>query len=554
MSRQSLPPAQQRQQPQFLVTDTRIYGREQTSLQAVHLTLIVPQLVKPLTELPAALSRKQDETTTALHESENVLTARPESLLDAIVESSDDAIVSKNLDGIIMSWNPAASRIFGYEPQEIIGQSILRLIPEHLHKEEDLILSKLRAGERIEHFETTRIRKDGSLAQVALTISPVRGSSGTVIGASKIARDISGKKQIEELQARLAAIVESSDDAIVSKDLNGIIQSWNAAARRMFGYAPEEIIGESILRLIPEELHSEETFILAKLRSCERIDHYETVRLRKNGERFEVSVTISPLIDRQGNVIGASKVAREISERKRIERQLMQSEKLAVTGRMAATIAHEINNPLASVLNLIYLARISKSLNSARSYMKTAEAELERVSHIARQTLGYYRENGVPVAVLLEELIEEVVSVYQGKLSASGITVDCRFDDHPPIIASKGELIQVLSNLIANSIDAMPEGGLLHLGVKRSHQPAGVEVTIRDHGTGISQEHLERVFEPFFTTKGNLGTGIGLWVAKQIVERHGGQIKLSSSTEPETAGTAIVIFLPLTAPPDVASR
>jgi PAS domain S-box-containing protein len=482
-------------------------------------------------------------------ESGNLLVSRPQSLLEAIVESSEDAIISKNLDGIIMSWNLAASRIFGYEPQEIIGQSILRLIPEPLHREEVLILKRLRAGERIEHLETTRVRKDGGLVQVAVTISPVRDSSGNVIGASKIARDISGRKQIEELQARLAAIVESSDDAIVSKDLNGIIRSWNDAARRMFGYTPEEIVGQSILRLIPKELHPEEDVILAKLRSGERIDHYETVRQRKNGERFEISVTISPLIDPQGNVIGASKVAREISERKRIERQLMQSEKLAVTGRMAATIAHEINNPLASVLNLIYLARTSKSLSSARSYMKTAETELERVSHIARQTLGYYRENGTQVPVLLQELVEDVISVYQGKLNAAGITVDCRFEDHPPITASKGELVQVFSNLVANSIDAMPRGGVLHIGVKKIDEPAEVEVTIRDHGTGISTEHLDRVFEAFFTTKGNLGTGIGLWVVKQLVERHGGRITLSSSTEPETTGTTIRIFLPLTPRP-----
>jgi len=186
--------------------------------------------------------------------------------------------------------------------------------------------------------------------------------------------------------------------------------------------------------------------------------------------------------------------------------------------------------------------------------MKTAEAELERVSHIARQALGYYRENGVPVAVLLQDLIEDVISVYGGRLSAMGITVDCRFEDHPAITASKGELIQVLSNLIANSIDAMPQGGVLHIGVKRTDEPAGVEVTIRDHGIGIHKEHVNHVFEPFFTTKGSLGTGIGLWVVKQIVERHGGQITLTSNTEPEIAGTTIVIFLPLIASPDVISR
>jgi PAS domain S-box-containing protein len=498
------------------------------------------------------LNSMHHESAIATDESRNEFAERPWSVLEAIVESSDDAIISKDLNDIIVTWNRAASRMFGYEAHEIIGQPIFRLIPKQLHDEEDLILGKLRRGERIEQLETTRIRKDGSLIQVALTVSPVRDITGNVIGVSKIAHDISGRKQIDELRARLAAIVESSDDAIVSKDLNGIITSWNAAASRIFGYTADEIIGESVLRLIPEELRYEETDILKKLRLGKRIDHYETTRVRKNGERFEVSVTISPLVDPQGNIIGASKVAREITERKQMEQMLIQSEKLAVTGRMAATVSHEINNPLASVLNLIYLARTSETLSSARAYITTAESELDRVSHIARQTLGYYRENGVPVTVLLQELIEDVISVYRGKLSAARITIDCRFEDHPPLLASKGELVQVLSNVIANSIDAMPGGGVLHIGVnKTSAPPAGVEVTIRDHGIGIPKEHLARVFEPFFTTKGNLGTGIGLWVVKQIIERHGGQIKLTSTTEPQASGTTISIFLPLTGPQGV---
>jgi PAS domain S-box-containing protein len=350
---------------------------------------------------------------------------------------------------------------------------------------------------------------------------------------------------LERLESLLAAIVESSDDAIISKDLNGIIMSWNDAARRMFGYTADEIVGHSILRLIPADLHHEEDIILAKLRMGQRIDHYETVRVRKNGERFDISVTISPLIDRKGNIIGASKVARDITERKLIERQLILSEKLAATGRMAATVAHEINNPLESVMNLMYLARTSKNFSSARAYIKTAESELERVSHIARQTLGYYRENGTPTSVLLQDLMEDVIAVYQGKLTAAGIKVDCQFADHPAISASRGELIQVLSNIVANSIDAMSDGGILRIQIKRSDLAEGVRIEIRDQGKGIPQEHLARVFEPFFSTKGNLGTGIGLWVVKQLIDKHKGEIILTSSTEPGSTGTCISIFLPL---------
>lgn len=469
-------------------------------------------------------------------------------LLAAIVESSDDAIISKNLDGIITSWNQAASRMFGYAAHEMIGQSILRLIPERLHSEEEMILEKLRAGERIDHFETTRVKKNGELVAVALTVSPVRDGTGKIIGASKIARDISERKRNEELLARLAAIVQSSDDAIISKDLDGKITSWNEAAGRMFGYTPAEIIGQPILRLIPEELRPEEDAILKKLRAGERIDHYETVRVRKSGERFDASVTISPVIDRQGNVTGASKIARDITERKQMQRLLIQSEKLAATGRMAATIAHEVNNPLESIMNLVFLARTSNTINKARPYLQTAESELERVSHIARQTLGYYREGGLPAIVHMQELIEDVLTVYQGKLSARAISVDCRFDHHPRMTANRGELIQVFSNIIANSIDAMPRGGVLRIQIGGTLDPEGVKIDIRDQGVGIQPEHLLRVFEPFFTTKGNLGTGIGLWVVKQLIEKHRGQIGLTSSTEAKNSGTAVSIFLPLVRP------
>ncbi|MGA9718418.1 MAG: PAS domain S-box protein, partial [Acidobacteriaceae bacterium] len=212
----------------------------------------------------------------------------------------------------------------------------------------------------------------------------------------------------------LAAIVASADDAIVSKDLNGIVTSWNEGARRMFGYTAEEMIGQSILRIIPDELQYEEDGILRTLRGGGRIDHYETTRRKKSGELVQVSVTISPIRDEGGHVIGASKIARDISDRKRIERLMIQSEKLAATGRMAAAVAHEINNPLESIINLVYLAR-QNTAEEAKAYqfLVTAEEELERVSHIARQTLGFYRETGAAAEVYIRDLLETVLTVYR---------------------------------------------------------------------------------------------------------------------------------------------
>ena len=240
--------------------------------------------------------------------------------LAAIVESADDAIISKRLDGVITSWNPAARRMFGYEAFEIVGQPVLKLIPPELHSEEADILARLRRGERIEHFETTRVRKDGTRIRVSLTISPVRDHGGRIVGASKIARDITELREGDRARGYLAAIIDSSDDAIISKDLSGIITSWNRAAERLYGYSADEMVGQSVLRIIPPELQHEEDFILSKVRAGEKIDHYDTVRVARSGQRLQVSLTVSPIRDRNGRIVGASKIARDIGALQRAER------------------------------------------------------------------------------------------------------------------------------------------------------------------------------------------------------------------------------------------
>lgn len=476
-----------------------------------------------------------------------VLTEEAKNFLAAIIASSDDAIVSKDLNGVVTSWNQGARRIFGYEADEMVGQSIRRIIPPELQDEEDFILSKIRSGQRIEHFETTRMRKNGERVPISVTISPIRDDSGTIIGASKIARDISERRRADESRSRLAAIVDSADDAIISKSLDGIITSWNHGAQRLFGYTAEEMIGQSILRLIPESLQYEEDEILRKLRAGQRIEHYETTRVSKSGEIREVSVTISPIRNSDGKVIGASKIARDVSDRRKVERLAIEAEKIATTGRMAAAIAHEINNPLGSVLNLIYLARQeSTSPQDVREYLATAESELERVSHIARQALGYYRDTRAPSEIHLHHLIENVLTVYRSRLLAQNIAIEASFHDLRKISVRSGEIVQVVSNVVSNAIDAMPNGGRLSISTAQTGagEREGIRIMVRDTGQGIRREHLDKVFVPFFTTKGNLGTGIGLWIAKQLVERHEGQISISSSTEPGDSGTAVTIYLP----------
>lgn len=346
--------------------------------------------------------------------------------------------------------------------------------------------------------------------------------------------------------SQLAAIVETTDDAIISKDLTGRIASWNPAATRILGFSAQEMIGESILKIIPPELHPEEDRILADIQGGQRIEHFETVRLKKSGERIDVSLTISPLRDDSGKVIGASKILRDISERKRIEHSLLQAEKIAATGKMAATIAHEINNPLEAVVNLIYLAR-EKAVDSAQiAYLSAAEGEVERVSHIARQTLGYYREHTSAGKASLSALAADAVHVYRPKCEAAGIRVETHFESLRQLVVRKGELMQVISNLIANAIQAMPHGGTLTLTAK--DEPDAVTLCVEDTGAGIPADILPRVFEAFFTTHDAVGTGIGLFVAKQFVEGHGGSIKIESSADAESHGTRTTIHLPLRGP------
>ncbi|MGE4064482.1 MAG: PAS domain S-box protein [Rhodospirillaceae bacterium] len=242
--------------------------------------------------------------------------------LAAIVESSDDVIVTKDLNGIVTSWNRGAERVFGYSAAEMLGQSITKVIPAELQHEEIEILRRIRAGEQIDHHETVRCRKDGRRIDISLTISPIRDDAGAIIGASKIARDVTDRRKADAMAYRLAAIVESSDDAIISKDLNGIIQSWNRGAERVFGYSEREAVGQHVTMLIPQSLRHEEDRIIGEIRAGARIEHYETIRRRKDGRLIDVALTISPIKDGTGKVIGASKIARDISERKQAEAQI----------------------------------------------------------------------------------------------------------------------------------------------------------------------------------------------------------------------------------------
>jgi len=473
--------------------------------------------------------------------------------LSAIVEASDDAIVAKDLNGVVMDWNLAAERIFGYSAAEMVGKSILTIIPPDLQHEEPMILARVGAGQRVEHYETQRVTKDGRRIEVSLTMSPIRNELGRVIGVSKVARDISDRRRSDTAKRMLAAIVESSDDAIMSKNLDGIITSWNAAAERLFGYKPDEIVGQSVLKLIPRRLQHEEPEILRKLRAGERIEHHETRRLKKNGQEFDISLTVSPIRDETGKVIGASKIVRDISERKAAEAALLEKERLAASGRLAATLAHEVNNPLESITNLAYILSQGDLPGDMKIYADLLLNEVQRAGDITRQTLSYYRGVKLSGEVNVIETIEHVLRSKQRRLYEKKINVVTDFQEAVPIFGYSGELRQVFDNLVDNAIDAVSQGGSLRIRSRALGSSASKKlvVSICDNGSGIPPDILHKIFEPFFTTKLKSGSGVGLWVTRGIVQKHGGSVRARSSQHPSRPGSVFTVVLPSS--PDMKS-
>jgi PAS domain S-box-containing protein len=308
--------------------------------------------------------------------------------LAAIIDSSDDAIISKDLNGTVQSWNPSAERIFGYTADEMIGQSIRRIIPADRQSEEDDIIARLRRGEKVDHFETVRVHKDGTLVPISLTVSPIHNQRGEVVGASKIARDIRDRK-------RLAAIVESSDDAIISKTLNGIVTSWNPAAERMFGYTADEMIGQSIRRIIPADRQSEEDDVIASLRRGEKVDHFETVREHKNGSEVQISLTVSPIRDERGFVVGASKIARDISERRQVEAERA---RLLALAEQNATITNTLNEVGATVASDLDREAVVQKVTDAATQLTGAKfgAFFYNVLDDRGESYTLYTISGVP--------------------------------------------------------------------------------------------------------------------------------------------------------------
>jgi PAS domain S-box-containing protein len=344
----------------------------------------------------------------------------------------------------------------------------------------------------------------------------------------------------------MAAIVEYSCDAIYSSRPDGTITSWNRAAEHLYGYTAEEAVGSPVAQLAPPERRDEVERNREILNGGGSVDWSRTERMRKDGTRWPVLLSVSPLRNARGEIVGASAIARDISAEKQSAEAIRRSEKLATAGRLAASIAHEINNPLEAVVNLLYLARHDSS--HAGEYLTLAEQEVGRVAQLAQQTLGFVRDASSPDSMDPAAIMDEILQLYSRKLEGRQIHVTRRYRGICQISGYSGELRQLLANLLVNAVDAMADGGSLQVRVATGRDWSsgrdGVRITVADNGSGIPRDNLRQIFEPFYTTKKDTGTGLGLWVSRGIVQKHGGSIRVRSRTDGRATGTVFSIFLP----------
>ncbi len=328
----------------------------------------------------------------------------------------------------------------------------------------------------------------------------------------------------------LAAIVDSSEDAIVSKTLEGVVQSWNPAAERIFGYSTSEMIGSSIFRLIPPELHDEEHRILHEISLGHRIAHFETQRIRKDGRRIVISLTVSPVRDRFGTLIGAASVKRDVTEQRSLEEQLRQAQKLEALGQLAGGVAHDFNNILTIIAGFTaFLGRAIPRDSPAWPDLQGIENATERASRLTQQLLAFARHQEAEIEVLDLAAIVNETAVLLRRVLSDQIRLDVKPSGAPIWVrADKGQLSQVLINLAVNARDAMPDGGILTIGTYDDADSA--VLTVRDTGQGMDEATRTRLFDRFFTTKpSGQGTGLGLTTVATIVRAAGGRIDVESA-------------------------
>jgi PAS domain S-box-containing protein len=495
-----------------------------------------------------------------------------------LLEAVPDAVVAVNQDGIVLQVNSQTEAMFGYTREELVGQRIEELVPEQLREQH-----RHHRNRFTEQPKTRRMgpgldlrgrRRDGSEFPVEISLSPVPTDNGIVVLSA--IRDVSDRKRIEkelrraneelaqrkdrqlwEYQNRLALIVDSSQDAIIGKNLDGIITHWNKGAEGIYGYAAEEVIGKPITLLAPPDRQDEIPKMLESIRKGQPIEHFETLRVTKDGHHLNISLSISPIRDATGGIVGASTIARNTTAQKKAEEQLRQSQKMEAVGRLAGGIAHDFNNILGIISACAELLRAHISGEpAAQELLDHVRDASKRGATLTRQLLAFSRKHPMQAKVLdLNGRLLEICKLLRPLMGDDVRVVYLPRSESAFVEADPGQLDQIVLNLAVNSRDAMPQGGKLVIETAtadfdeefaRQHPPMQpgryVMLAVSDNGTGMDETTVSRIFEPFFTTKDiGHGTGLGLATVYAIVQQSGGHIWVYS--EPGR-GTTFKVYLP----------
>jgi PAS domain S-box-containing protein len=356
----------------------------------------------------------------------------------------------------------------------------------------------------------------------------------------------------------LNTTLRSIGDAVIAADPDGKVVFMNRIAEQLTGWKEKEADGLPLSKIFVIVNQRTRVAVESPVDAVRRSGKIvglanHTILISKDGKEFHIDDSAAPILDVNARMIGIVLVFRDISERHASEAALMRAEKLASAGRLAAAIAHEVNNPLEGLVNLIYLARGEDDLQKIRRHLTEADRELQRIAHITRQSLGFYRETSVAGSFRPDVVTREVFEFYSARAAASRVSLHVNIRTEQKAFGNQGELRQVLSNLLANSLDACKEGDAICVRVRAGVSPRdpaqrGVRIAVADNGCGIHPDYIERIFEPFFTTKKDTGTGLGLWVSRELIEKRGGYLTVRSSVAGRRSGTVFSLFLPGSAP------
>jgi two-component system cell cycle sensor histidine kinase/response regulator CckA len=491
-------------------------------------------------------------------------TAEFRDLLQTTLYSIGDAVIVTDAKAIITFLNPAARRISGWagegvgQPLHVVFAITHQFTGEIVEDPAAVVLREGNVGSLA--TDTVLTSKDGRVIPVGDSSAPIRDRAGNMVGVVLVFRDLTAPKAAEELQLKLASIVESCEDAIIGELPDGTITTWNESATRMFGYSDAEMIGVNITALTPEGRGDEGFEIVQRIHRGEHVRHYETVRRRKDGTEIEVDLSISPIRDTAGHIVGVSKIARDITDRKRMQEQMVYSQKVESLGVLAGGIAHDFNNLLMGITaNATLILDDVPSGSASAELAQSVLIATEQAAHLTRQMLHYSGKGRFLVEPLcLTRQIENIVLLFRASIP-KGVELKLDLDPNlPPINADAGQIQQLVTNLVLNGAEAIDSVGVVTISAtlqeltgRGTHNLAGnpvppgtyARLEVSDTGSGIDEATQARIFDPYFSTKFT-GRGLGLAAVLGIVRGHKGGISVSSQPG---KGTTFQVFFPVEA-------